>query len=60
MFWLIMVEYMVMMGVALQHLGNLVNLLTTRSIYERTIFRPIRNTEHVIVCGRLAQPVIQR
>jgi len=43
-----------------QQVGRLIQLLSTRSIYERTYFRSIRSTEHVVVCGRLGQRILQR
>ena len=34
--------------------------LSSRSVYRTACFRPVRNTEHILILGRVTYPVLAR
>ena len=40
--------------------GKLMEALSSRSMYRSAYFRPLRNTEHILILGRVTYPVLAR
>lgn len=38
-------------------IGRLMEAITSKSIYRTAVFRPVRNTEHAVLLGRVTYPV---